>query len=95
MADHVHDIHNDSDKTLEHPHYTYHQRYLPTCSEMNSPWASPHNGVAPQQLLLAYEPRKFANPSPLGLCAFAVTTFVLSCETTPNIAVPLAFSYEG
>lgn len=102
MADHVHDIHNDSDKTLEHPHYVYPQRHLPTSSEMNMPWAYHQNGAAPQQLLLAYEPRKFANPSPLGLCAFAVTTFVLSCvnmhvrgETTPNIAVPLAFSYGG
>ncbi|KAI9172251.1 Ammonia transport outward protein-like protein [Paramyrothecium foliicola] len=49
-----------------------------------------------------YEHRKFANPAPLGLCAFALTTFVLSCVnmhardvTAPNIAVPLAFGYGG
>ncbi|KAF6793424.1 GPR/FUN34 family protein (GPR1/FUN34/yaaH family protein) [Colletotrichum sojae] len=49
-----------------------------------------------------YEHRKFANPAPLGLSAFALTTFVLSCVnlqargvTKPNIAVPLAFGYGG
>lgn len=49
-----------------------------------------------------YEHRKFANPAPLGLAAFALTTFVLSCvnmETrhvkVPEIVVPLAFGYGG
>jgi hypothetical protein len=48
------------------------------------------------------EHRKFANPAPLGLSAFALTTFVLSCVnlnargvTAPNVAVPLAFGYGG
>jgi succinate-acetate transporter protein len=48
------------------------------------------------------EHRKFANPAPLGLSAFALTTFVLSAVnlqtrgvTVPNIAVPLAFGYGG
>ena len=48
------------------------------------------------------EHRQFANPAPLGLCAFALTTFVLSCinlhtrdVAIPNIAVPLAFGYGG
>lgn len=46
--------------------------------------------------------RKFANPAPLGLSAFALTTFVLSCIncgtrdiTEPNIVVALAFGYGG
>lgn len=46
--------------------------------------------------------RKFANPAPLGLCAFALTTFVLSLiniqvkdVTKPNIVVALAFGYGG
>jgi succinate-acetate transporter protein len=46
--------------------------------------------------------RKFANPSPMGLCAFALTTFVLSLinvrarhVTVPNIVVGLAFFYGG
>lgn len=48
------------------------------------------------------EHRKFANPAPLGLSAFALTTFVLSCinmnargVTAPNVTVPLAFGYGG
>lgn len=45
---------------------------------------------------------RFANPSPLGLMAFGITTFVLSlCNvharhvTTPNIAVGLAYAFGG
>lgn len=46
--------------------------------------------------------RKIANPAPLGLSAFALTTFVLSLinvgardVTEPNIVVALAFGYGG
>ena len=46
--------------------------------------------------------RNFANPAPLGLCAFALTTFVLGLITVktrgvtePNIVVALAFGYGG
>jgi uncharacterized protein len=53
-------------------------------------------------LYRAVENRKFANPAPLGLCAFALTTFVLSLinlgardVTVPNIVVALAFGYGG
>jgi len=51
-----------------------------------------------------YKPpqRKFANPAPLGLSAFALTTFVLSLVnlqtrgvTEPNIVVALAYGYGG
>jgi len=52
--------------------------------------------------LSALPSRKFANPSPLGLCAFALTTFVLSLVNVrarhvaaPNIVVGLAFFYGG
>lgn len=48
------------------------------------------------------EKRKFANPAPLGLCAFALTTFVLGCInmgardiTVSNIVIGLAFGYGG
>lgn len=48
------------------------------------------------------EHRRFANPAPLGLSAFALTTFVLSLInvgtlglTSPNIVVALAFGYGG
>jgi succinate-acetate transporter protein len=53
-------------------------------------------------LYRSVETRKFANPAPLGLSAFALTTFVLSAVnlntrgvTVPNIAVPLALGYGG
>lgn len=46
--------------------------------------------------------RKLANPAPLGLSAFALTTFVLSLinmqarhVAQPNIVVGLAFGYGG
>ena len=45
---------------------------------------------------------KFANPAPLGLCGFALTTFMLSMYnaramgiTTPNVVVASAFWYGG
>jgi hypothetical protein len=53
-------------------------------------------------LYKSVEGRKFANPAPLGLCAFALTTFVLSLInlgtrglSAPNIVVSLAFGYGG
>lgn len=49
-----------------------------------------------------YEHRKLANPAPLGLSAFALTTFVLSAlnmhtrgTSDPHIVVSLAFGYGG
>lgn len=46
--------------------------------------------------------KKFANPAPLGLCGFALTTFVLSCINLgtrglaePNIVIGAAFAYGG
>lgn len=46
--------------------------------------------------------RKFANPAPLGLSAFALTTFVLGLInmgtrnlSAPNIVVGIAFGYGG
>lgn len=55
---------------------------------------APHENVAAQ--------KKIANPAPLGLGAFALTTFVLSLinlkadkVVEPNIVVALAFGYGG
>lgn len=51
-----------------------------------------------------YKPPKsnIANPAPLGLCAFALTTFLLSLinfhthsVTTPSIVIAAAFGYGG
>ncbi|KXG49145.1 GPR1/FUN34/yaaH protein [Penicillium griseofulvum] len=46
--------------------------------------------------------RKYANPAPLGLSGFALTTFVLGCInmgtrniTEPNMVVGVAYSYGG
>lgn len=62
----------------------------------------PFGGELQPGLYKSVEKRKFANPAPLGLCAFAATTFVLSCInmgtlniTHPNIIVGLAFGYGG
>lgn len=48
------------------------------------------------------ENRRFANPAPLGLSAFALTTFVLSLINVgamdiaaPDIIIALAFAYGG
>ncbi|KAI5308913.1 hypothetical protein KEM55_004539 [Ascosphaera atra] len=50
----------------------------------------------------AYSKRRIGNPAPLGLCAFALTTFVLSLinlqtrgVTAPNIVVASAYGYGG
>ncbi|KAF9888328.1 hypothetical protein FE257_008761 [Aspergillus nanangensis] len=62
----------------------------------------PFGGEFQPGLYKSVEQRKFANPAPLGLCAFALTTFVLSLInmgardiTEPNIVVALAFGYGG
>lgn len=62
----------------------------------------PFGGEFQPGLYKSVETRKFANPAPLGLCAFALTTFVLSAInmqardiTAPNIVVALAFGYGG
>jgi len=53
-------------------------------------------------LFKGVEKRKLANPAPLGLCGFALTTFVLSLInvgargiTGPNLVVASAFGYGG
>ncbi|POR36125.1 Acetate permease A [Tolypocladium paradoxum] len=60
------------------------------------------SGFAQADVWKPYEHRKLANPAPLGLCAFALTTFVLSAVNMhargvvePNIVVPLALGYGG
>lgn len=53
-------------------------------------------------LYKAPDHRKFGNPAPLGLCGFALTTFLLSLInlstdglTAPNIVIGPAFAYGG
>ncbi len=59
-------------------------------------------GGAFQPGLYAPPSQKFANPAPLGLSAFALTTFVLSLINVktrhigaPNLVVALAYGYGG
>lgn len=62
----------------------------------------PFGGEFQPGLYKSVEKRKIANPAPLGLSAFALTTFVLSAInmraqdiSAPNIVVALAFGYGG
>lgn len=70
-------------------------------SHLGNNWNHGHHGNT-AQMFRPHEPRKFANPAPLGLCAFALTTFVLSAINmearsvkVPAVVVPLAFGYGG
>ena len=83
----------------QHPSL-FHPRDYATLGEGHM--APPFGGSLNPGLWKPYEHRKFANPAPLGLCAFALTTFVLSLVNlkargvaAPNIAIPLAFGYGG
>lgn len=62
----------------------------------------PFGGEMQPGLYKNVEKRKFANPAPLGLSAFALTTFVLSLVnlgtlglTNSSIVIPLGFAYGG
>lgn len=79
-------------------HRHHHHDY----SQMTSGIAQADAGTLHPGVWRPYEHRKLANPAPLGLCAFALTTFVLSAVNmharsvaAPNIVVPLAFAYGG
>ncbi|KAI1492702.1 GPR1/FUN34/yaaH family-domain-containing protein [Biscogniauxia mediterranea] len=63
---------------------------------------APFGGEFQPGLWKPTEHRKFANPAPLGLSAFALTTFVLSLVnvgargiSAPNVALSLAYGYGG
>lgn len=96
MHDHVHDGHQISKVHTDGDYIHFgNEKYLR--SELNEAFGGTLNpGLAPPPK------HNFANPAPLGLSAFALTTFVLSlinCEargvTIPNIVVGLAFFYGG
>lgn len=79
-------------------HHHHHSHTLP--DEQGLSMAT--GGSLQPGVFRAYEHRKLANPAPLGLCAFALTTFVLSAVNMeargveePNIVVPLAYAYGG
>jgi succinate-acetate transporter protein len=77
----------------------YEERYIdsPTLSQAGQP-GNLHSHY--QRVLMSK--RNIANPSPLGLSGFALTTFLLSAinlgtlgVTHPNIIVAAAFAYGG
>ncbi|EFY88744.1 Accumulation of dyads protein 2 [Metarhizium acridum] len=83
---------------VQQRHYHHHH----DISQVDSGFAAASGGSLNPGLWKPYEHRKFANPAPLGLSAFALTTFVLSATNThtrgvtePNIVVPLALGYGG
>ena len=91
-------VEKESNGTNGAHHRHHHHDY----SQMTSGFAAAEGGSLNPGLWKPYEHRKFANPAPLGLCAFALTTFVLSAVNThtrgvkePNIVVPLALGYGG
>ena len=62
----------------------------------------PFGGEMQPGLFRNVQDRKIANPAPLGLCAFALTTFVLSLInlgtlnlSNTNVVISLAFGYGG
>lgn len=93
---------HDSDKTLERQTTAAHQQAHPHLYANPQAIHPAFGGALQPGLWKPVEHRKFANPAPLGLCAFALTTFVLSCinmhvrgESSAAIAIPVAFGYGG
>lgn len=76
-------------------------------TDNESPSRAPSQAGQPGNLHPHYQrvlmsKRNIANPSPLGLCGFALTTFLLSAinmgtlgVTHPNIIIAAAFAYGG
>ncbi|KAI3628298.1 ADY2 [Malassezia furfur] len=73
-----------------------------TSPEERANMLPPFGGEMQPGLYKDVEKRKFANPAPLGLSAFALTTFVLSLInlgtlglSNSSIVIPLGFAYGG
>ncbi|TID22996.1 glyoxylate pathway regulator [Venturia nashicola] len=82
--------------------YDYGGNPLAHVATNDSTLGMPAFGGAFQPGLYAAPKRGFANPAPLGLSAFALTTFILSLinlntrgVAEPNIVVAAAFAYGG
>jgi succinate-acetate transporter protein len=85
-----------------HPTYTYGGNPLAHMNTGESARFPAFGGEFQPGLYKPTTERKFANPAPLGLSAFALTTFVLGLinvqargVSTPNIVVALAYGYGG
>ncbi|RCI08070.1 hypothetical protein L249_7827 [Ophiocordyceps polyrhachis-furcata BCC 54312] len=83
-------------------HHHHHHNYSHMTASPGVATAGADGGAMQVGLWKPYEHRKLANPAPLGLSAFALTTFVLSAinmhargVSQPNIVVSIAFAYGG
>jgi len=103
-------LNHDYDKATQHMSHEERETakkaakfgYGPLAHSNRSATLQAFGGEFQPGLYKSVETRKFANPAPLGLSAFALTTFVLSLInvgtrglTAPNIVVASAFAYGG
>lgn len=99
--------HNNFHPEHSHPNHHHQNHYYPNRYEAyphtnSNGFAQADGGSLHPGLWKPYEHRKFANPAPMGLCAFACTTFVASCVSMEirgvkeaAVVIPLAFIYGG
>lgn len=94
--------HANTDPTRQRKPYDYGGNPLAHVNTGESVRLPAFGGEFQPGLYKSTENRKFANPAPLGLSAFALTTFVLSLVnlgtdglSEPNIVVGAAFGYGG
>lgn len=107
MADEVHVAPNEKEtngvEQTTTPRHGFRHSHHGDFSEMTlGQYAQAFGGALQPGAWRPYEHRKLANPAPLGLSAFALTTFVLSAinmhargVSEPNVVVSLAFGYGG
>ena len=91
-----------TDHATQRRHYDYGGNPLAHINTGDSARLAAFGGEFQPGLYRDTKERKFANPAPLGLCGFALTTFVLSLInlgtrgiTEPNIVIGAAFAYGG
>jgi len=91
-----------SGPTVQRKPYDYGGNPLARVDTTDSVRLTAFGGELQPGLYKSVQDRKIANPAPLGLSAFALTTFVLSLLnlgtmgiTEPNIVVGAAFAYGG
>ncbi|KAF2717597.1 hypothetical protein K431DRAFT_315611 [Polychaeton citri CBS 116435] len=99
--DHAHQEHAKQRKQHEHLYGAYGGNPLARVDTSDSVRLAAFGGDF-QPGLYAPSKRKFANPAPLGLCAFALTTFLLALInlgtmnlSVANLVVGPAFGYGG
>ena len=98
-----HPIANSGVEGTKNQHEPYSYGGNPLAKENTADTMLPAFGGSFQPgLYRAVKDQKIANPAPLGLSAFALTTFVLSLinlgtrnTATPNIVVGAAYGYGG